>query len=148
MDLDEAQAQSAEAFTWRAHPAREQRGRLFVGIAWIAAVVLVVYATTSSAPWAAFSLLVLVFALNRFFFPSRFTIDEDGITAEHVLRTKRLLWRDVRRFAYNDDGAYLSRHATPSRLDASRGMHILFGNRRDEVIEMIQRSVAQSKEAK
>lgn len=146
--MDEARNHVAEAFTWHAHPAREQRGRLLVGLAWIAAFVLVVYATTGSAAWAAFSLVVLAFALSRFFIPSRFSIDEKGITAEYFMRTKHLPWRSVRRFAYNDDGAYLSRHAKPSRLDAWRGMHILFGNQREEVIEMIQRSVAQSKEAK
>jgi len=81
--------------------------------------------------------VLLILALNRFFLPSRFSVDHEGITANHPLRSRRLRWTDVRRFVHDGRGGYLSTMARPSRLDAWRGMHILFGDQRQGVIDQI-----------
>ena len=88
--------------------------------------------------WGLASAIVLVLALHRFFFPSRFSIDDEGIGARYLLRHQRLRWRDVRRLLHDEHGAYLSTRVRPSRLDAYVGMHILFGQHRDEVIRRIR----------
>ncbi len=135
---DDTPAQAGgSSFSWVAHPAREQPGRLIVAVIWIAATMLVVFATTNSVFWAALTIVVLVFALNRFFVPSAFELDEEGITARYPLRTRRYEWREIRRFAHDSDGGYLSTRAVPSRLDAHRGMHLLFGTCRTEAINEI-----------
>lgn len=136
------------SFSWVAHPAREQPGRLMVAVIWIAATMLVVFATTNSVFWAALTIVMLVFALNRFFVPSAFELDEQGITARYPLRTRRYEWREIRRFAHDDDGGYLSTRAVPSHLDAHRGMHLLFGTCRAEAINKINRQLARMSPSK
>ena len=88
--------------------------------------------------WAAAACLVLLAALSRFFFPSRFMIDADGITARYLLHTQQIKWCDIRRFVQDDRGGYISTRAKRSWLDAYRGMHILFGIHREAVIERIR----------
>ena len=89
-------------------------------------------------PWSAAALLVLVTALNRFYFRSRFQIDPEGITARYPLRSQRCRWADVRRFMVDAHGGYLATRSKRSWLDAYRGLHILFGRQRPAVIEQIR----------
>ncbi len=111
-----------------------------VVIAAMAGCVLVAY---GSLAWSALSVAVLLTTLNRFFLPSRFVIDGKGITARYPLGQQRFLWGDVRRFVHDRRGGYLSRSRRASRLDAFRGMHVLFGQHRDEIVRSI-RSLASS----
>jgi hypothetical protein len=127
-----------DTFTWQAHPARERAGGAALGLATILAVAVAAWWSTGVIWWGVLSLAVLLFALNRFFFPSRFVIDGQGITAKYPLRSKRLAWGDLRRFSVDDNGGFLSTRARRSRLDAYRGMHILFGADRDAVVDRIQ----------
>ncbi len=106
-----------------------------VVIAALAGCVLFAY---GSLAWAALSLALLFATLNRFFLPSRFAIDGEGITARYPLTRQRFLWTDVRRFVHDRRGGYLSRSRRASRLDAFRGMHVLFGRHGDEVAESIR----------
>jgi hypothetical protein len=137
-DPDHAQPASQSAFCWSAHPAREQPGRAAVGGIWIIAVAAVVYATTFNIFWPAFAVIFLLAALNRFFFPSRYIVDEEGITATSLLRWQRMRWADVKRFVHDEHGGLLSDRPVPSRLDAYRGVHVLFGREGSRVVRAIE----------
>lgn len=130
--------QPLNAFTWHAHPAGERTGPAVLGLVIVAALAAAVWMAVHSIAWMAVSAIVLVAALNRFYFRSRFEIDADGITARYPLRTQRLRWSDTRRFVVDDHGGYLSSRSKRSRLDAWQGLHILFGRQRTTVIERIQ----------
>ena len=127
-----------DAFTWHAHPAGERTGPAVLGLVIVAALAAAVWMAVHSIAWTVVSAIVLVAALNRFYFRSRFEIDSDGITARYPLRTQRLRWSDTRRFVVDDQGGYLSSRSKRSRLDAWQGLHILFGRQRTTVIERIQ----------
>ncbi len=135
-----------EEFSWQAHPARERVGGALAGVGVIAAVGGAVYLSFGGG-WSSLSVIVLVGALNRFFFPSRFTIDPDGITARYPLRNQRFRWGDLRRWAVDRHGCYLSTRARRSRLDAYRGMHVLFGRHREAVLEGIRDHLAKGEVA-
>lgn len=125
-------------FTWQAHPARERPGP---AAAAAAAVVLLsggAWLVGQSPWWAGAAALVLFLALNRFFLPSRFEIDAEGITARYPLRTRRARWADLRRFAHDRYGGYLSTRSRPSRMDAYGGLHLVFGADRDDAVERIE----------
>ncbi len=132
------QPQPLDAFTWHAHPAGERTGPAVLGLVIVAALAAAVWMAVHSIAWMVISAIVLVAALNRFYFRSRFEIDSEGITARYPLRTQRLRWSDTRRFVVDDHGGYLSSRSKRSRLDAWQGLHILFGRQRTAVIERIQ----------
>ena len=145
--LEEAADAPIELYCWSAHPAKQRREA-----AWLAAIAIVCFALLCGAVagwWLALlALVVLAGSLNRFMLCSRFSIDAQGITADYPLRTQTLEWRDVRRFERDRFGGFLSTRAVPSRLDAYRGMHLLFGDSRDEDIRQIETHMASMKQAR
>ena len=128
-------------FSWCAHPARERTGPAVVGLVIVAALAAAVWVAFGHVTWAVFSVVILVAALNRFYFRSRFDIDADGITARFPLRTKRFRWADARRFVVDDNGGFLSARVKRSRLDPWQGLHVLFGSQREAVIARIRAHV-------
>jgi hypothetical protein len=92
-----------------------------------------------SLAWSILAVVVLVLALNRFYFPSRFVIDHDGITARYLLSRKRYEWSSVRRFLWDRRGAYLSTRGRRSWFDAYSGLIVLFGPHEAEVMKLIRR---------
>ncbi len=136
--VDSVASSHADAFIWTAHPARERVNHALLAAIAMFAMAGAVYVSFQSVAWAVASLVVLVFALNRFYFPSSFTIDRNGVTAKYPLRRKHISWNRLRRFVHDDHGAYLSTRAAASRLDAYRGIHLLFGTQRDQVLKHIR----------
>lgn len=125
---------------WTAHPARERPGRAVLGLAIIAGLAVAAY-LSFGWEWSMAAALILLLSLNRFFLPSRFEMDDNRITAKYPLRSKTLHWRDVRRFASDADGGFLSTRSRPSFMDPSSGMHLLFGGdqqQRDIIIQHIR----------
>ncbi len=136
-----------QPFSWHAHPARERRAQAVMAVAIILIFSALILASFGSIAWGVVSLAVMVAGLNRFFFTSRFVIDDEGITASYPMRRLHLRWAELRRFMHDRHGGYLSTRARASRLDAYKGMHILFGDRRDAVIECIKRHMSEARGA-
>ncbi len=127
---------------WQAHPMRERPGQGVLAIGIILVIAGFIYVTAAGAGLALLGSVLLICALNRFFFPSRFTIDEYGITAAYPMRRVRLRWSAVQRFVWDEHGGYLSTRPARSRLDAYRGMHLLFDEaQRQRIIHHIQESM-------
>lgn len=153
--VDQLQEDSGDEFTWRAHPARERLANAIAALMFILAFSIAIFifsnsyagAGSGSYAWAGLAFLVLLAALNRFFFPSTFHINSQGITARYLLKTQKLAWKEVRRFILDRHGGYLSTRAVSSRLDPYRGMHILFGPHREAVIKRIRAQLAQGEAA-
>jgi hypothetical protein len=125
-------------FAWQAHPAREHAGRAAAGLAVVAALAFGSVAVMGAAWWGLVAVAILLAALNRFYFPSRFVVDEEGITARHALGSRRLRWAEVRRFAHDDEGGLLTTRAGDSWLTAHRGVSVLFGSHREAVLARLR----------
>ena len=129
-----------ESLAWRAHPARQRPlaallATLAIGTVAVSCGVL------GGVFWGALAACVHVLSLNRYFFPSSFIIYEEGVTASYLLGTQHRRWSEVRRFSADRHGAFLSTRSRRSRLDAYRGVHLLFGSRREEIIRRIRSSL-------
>lgn len=89
--------------------------------------------------WGIGASLVMFVTLNRFFLPSRWEMDADGITAHYPLRKQHFRWETGRRFVVDGYGGFLSTRARRSRLDPYRGMHLRFPeDRREAIIAQIR----------
>ncbi|MCK5330345.1 MAG: hypothetical protein KAK01_02975 [Candidatus Marinimicrobia bacterium] len=133
--------QSDDQFSWQAHPARQKQTNMVIAIVVISAIAILVYLLSNTLLWSTFSALVLIIALQRFFFPSRFKIDSKGITAQYFIGKKYFDWQYIRRFNYDVNGGYLSTRKIPTRLDAYRGMHLYFNEDRTEIIKRIEEKI-------
>jgi hypothetical protein len=126
--------------SWTAHPAR-RRPRAAIAAATIVLLVGVATWISFGVAWGVGAVVILTASLNRFFLPSHFEINEHGLVARFQLRTQRIEWRDVRRFVTDDHGGYLSTRAVASRMDAYRGVHLLFGADRQAIVERIRTQI-------
>lgn len=133
-------------FSWRAWPAVERPQRaVFAGLIVSAAglgsgsfAMSSGGTITEGVVWGCGAVVLLMLSLANFFFRSRYEIDAEGIWARYPLRRKRLRWVEVRRFAHDVEGGFLSTRARASRMDAFRGMHLRFGNSGEEVVKQIE----------
>ena len=122
---------------WTAHPPAEGPGMTALAVV-IIALIGAAAGWSFGWLWAAGSVVVLVVSLNRYFFPSRFAIDDEGLTVGYLFRTQRVPWIQVRRFVADSRGGYLSSRAVSSRLDAYRGIHIVFPANQPTVVAAIK----------
>lgn len=127
-----------ETITWRVHPARRRVGAACGALLVIAAFAFAAAEFMESPWWGAFAGCFLFVMLSRFFLPSEFTIDHNGVTARYAWRSLQLAWHDVRRFLHDDQGGYLSTRRRASVFDGFRGMHLMFADNRDAVVARIQ----------
>jgi Bacterial PH domain len=131
----------SDNFTWTVHPARRRPAAAVGAALVIAAFAALVGIESADIWWPLLSVAVLVLALNRFFFPSRYEVDAEGITVRHACRTRRLTWRQVRRFAHDGRGGMLSTRGRPSRFSASGTITLLFDDDAPRAIERIDRAI-------
>ena len=111
--------------SWSAHPLRERPKRALAGFVIIVALAALAAIEMGHAAWGGFAAALLVAFLNEFFFPSRFAIDADGVTARYPLRQQRLAWDQVRRVDVGARGGFLGTRGKAGAYDR-RGVHLWF----------------------
>ena len=139
MTRPDTSSDRATELSWKAHPFRERSLAGTLTSLLILALAAAIFVSMGSLAWSILAVVVLVLALNRFYFPSRFAIDPDGITARYLLSRKRYQWSSVRRFLWDRRGAYLSTRGRRSWFDAYSGLTVLFGPHEAEIMKLIRR---------
>ncbi len=149
MTLEPADQQTAlqgACLTWAAHPARQHPMAAVFAVVAIGALALGC-GMLMNVWWGLAAFVVMILPLSRFFFPSRFSMDEEGVTAQYRFASQRYAWSEIRRHCCDAHGVYLSTRSRRSRLDGFRGMHILFGSSREEVLRGIRAFLADKGDA-
>lgn len=82
--------------------------------------------------------VILMGALAKYFLPTWYVLDENGLTARQVGPGKRMAWSQVRRVAVMKDGVFVSPSARPSRMDSFRGVFLPFAGNAREVTEFVR----------
>ncbi|RMF71894.1 MAG: hypothetical protein D6744_17405 [Planctomycetota bacterium] len=92
-----------------------------------------VYGVARESLWSIGAAVVMCLALSRFFFPTRYRIDGEGVTAWTALTTRSIAWRDVRRIEVGGHAAWISPSRQRNWREARRGVHVLFGDAASDV---------------
>lgn len=135
--------QADDRLAWTAHPARERpvaaiaAGGAVVGLILLSGLMLGPIGGAAAAA-------VLLAALHRFFLPSRFSIDAGGITARTRFSRRRLAWAEIRRFGHDRLGGYLATRRHESRWGPRRGIHLLWGTSRDDVLPVVRQRLSEN----
>ena len=130
---------------WRSHPARE-RPRAAVAVC----VVIVALAGLSAElmghfGWGVFAALSLATMLHRFFLPTEYRIDADGVAARSAFASRHLRWGEIRRFAHDERGGVVSSRARASVFAGPGDIPLLFPAHRDEVVAAIRAGMARQR---
>jgi len=131
----------APELAWSACPAAERAGAAVLGLVVIVAAAGAIAVAGGHVAWGVLSAVVLLGALQRFYFRSVYSIDADGLRASYLLGGRRVRWAEVRRVVTDEHGVYLSTRARRSWLDGFRGVTVLFGGDRDGVLRSIRAHV-------
>ena len=127
---------------WEVHPLRQEKVSKSVSL--IVIVATVSWSTAYSFGnfgYGLLSLCVLVLSLAHYFFPSRYRLDETGVSRDLLGRQTRRAWTEFRRVDARSNGLFLSPFARPSRLDSFRGLFLPFHAEGDQVVYYVQQHV-------
>ncbi|MFH1569433.1 MAG: hypothetical protein ABIL09_15665 [Gemmatimonadota bacterium] len=118
---------AAGALSWTVHPARQEpalkTAALCAGIATFSGLVTFSFGRLA---YGIIYFLVLTASMARYFLPSRYAVDEEGVTWRLLVRRHRP-WSAFRRVDERDEGLFLSPFNRPRRLDAFRGLYLPWG---------------------
>ena len=127
---------------WEVHPLRQEKASKSLSL--IVIVATVSWSTAYSFGhfgYGLLSLCVLVLSMAHYFFPSRYKLDEIGVSRDILGRQTRRVWTDFRRVDARSNGLFLSPFARPSRLDSFRGFFLPFHAEGDQVVYYVQQHV-------
>lgn len=111
---------------WTVFPARERPAIAAVALVILGLLSAAVGVNAQSFVAAALAFAALFLSLNRFFFPSSFALDEQGITARFPFAKRQLFWSRIRRFVHDEKGGILFCSARPSFWDRWTGLPLMF----------------------
>jgi len=83
---------------------------------------------------AVISIAVLVGSLHSYFFETSYSLSPEGIEVRGVFGTQKKPWTGFKSFWVDRTGLSLSPFARRSWLEHYRGVRLLFGGNRDEVV--------------
>jgi len=130
-----------DVLQWRVHPARDRLAAAFFALTVIAVVAMLSAALMQSLWWGGLAFAFQMVTLRRFFLPSEFRLDGEGVSASNVWSKQRYRWGEIRRFLCDGRGGFLSTCRQNSMLDLFRGMHLLFDDDRETVIARINERI-------
>lgn len=131
-----------ENLVWRVHPLVE-RPRASLVLALLLGGILGVIGWTFPEPgWVLLSAVVLFAALAKYFLPTTYRFDMEGIEVQFLGVRRKYRWDVFRRCEAGSNGVFLSPFPRPHRLDNFRGLFVLCGARRDEVLDFVRRRIA------
>ncbi|MBM4030301.1 MAG: hypothetical protein FJ291_00775 [Planctomycetes bacterium] len=137
----------AECVRWRSHPIVDDYPRSLLLVAAVIAVCAGVWISFDSALYAALAAAFLAGSLARYFAPTDFELDAQGVSVRFLGHLRRVGWGEVRRFFVAPEGVQLSPFGRPSRLESFRGTFLRFAGNRDEVVRFVEEQVAARRQA-
>ena len=135
-----------EKLVWTVHPIRSGGWRTAFLIAVWAATCLAVWTATKSVLYVVFAVVVIGAATRKFVLPTTYKMDKEGIEARSLFGANRRPWTRYRSFYADRNGVLLSPFSRANRLVSHRGLYVLFGDRRDEVIAFVSRRMSSAPE--
>lgn len=88
------------------------------------------------------ALVVLASSMARYWLPTRYVVDEQGVQMTLLGWERRRPWSQFRRVDIHRDGLFLSPFAHSSRLDSFRGCFLRLHAGREDVVDFVRERVA------
>lgn len=98
---------------------------------------------THSVYWGLFGAVVLFLSLEGFYFPTRYELDDRGVTVVRGMSRSERSWESVRRVIEDRAGLTLSPYRGRRFMEPFRAIRLLFdGGDRARIVERVRRSLA------
>ena len=123
---------------WTVHPIKKNWKVSAGVVSFLVILCAAIYFSFNSAAFLALSVTILVCSLAPFFFPTKYTLQDDCITVKSLLRRSSKEWESFKSYYPDRNGILLSPFPHPSRLENFRGVYVRFGRDRTEVVDFIR----------
>lgn len=126
---------------WHIHPVTR---RPWVSTAVTFVILLfaaLVFYSTDSKLFTVFSLVVLAASLAKFYFPTTYRLTSNAVQVKTTTQTLTKQWSLFRSYWPDKNGVLLSPFPVASRLENFRGLYLIFGDNRDEVMRFIESKI-------
>ncbi|MCH9031572.1 MAG: hypothetical protein IIB00_04860 [candidate division Zixibacteria bacterium] len=125
-------------FEWVSHPLKQSYYKSILAIGSVIASAILCGYFMDSPGFGLLGGVVLFLSLGRFFFPTRYKLDRDGISVKTITTNVTHKWSRYRSMYPDRNGALLSPFMGPSRLESFRGLYITFTDNREQIVEFIR----------
>ncbi len=131
-------SRQTDELTWTAWPARERPFAAAVLLAGAVVLgVLVARGTGDSFLGVAAPTFVLA-SLSSFLLPTAYRLTEETLEVRSLGVSRVRPWTEMRRMTVDRTGVFLSPFERRSWLEAYRGVRLLFGGNRDQVVAFVE----------
>ena len=113
---------------WRAHPFRDEAPRSYAVAAALLALCAVMNLAFGGWLWTFLAACLLFGSLARWFLPTEYRLDSDGVEVRFLGRRVRRAWSSFRNLYPHSVGLHLSPFDRPSGLDPFRGLFLRYGD--------------------
>jgi hypothetical protein len=126
---------------WSVLPAKKSPRKTWAVVLFLSALLTAVYLLYG--PFAvALGAALLILSLLPFFLKTKYEFNDDGFVVKKPYSSLRKEWSNFRSYYPDKNGVLLSPFAKPSRLENFRGVYIMFGGKKDEILEFIEKKIA------
>ena len=134
------------ALSWRSWPLVDEAPRSCFLVGVTLGVCVLVGVAFGGIRYGLLAAGMLAVALGRYFLPTRFELNESGVTARFCGQTRHMNWSNVGRIVVQEAGVFVSPFVKPSRLDSFRGVFVRFVDNADEVVTFVRQARQQAKQ--
>ena len=135
---ESAQKHETVVFEWVSHPLKQSYYKSVLAIGSVIASAILCGYFMDSPGFGLLGGTVLFLSLGRFFFPTRYKLDHNGIGVKTITTNVTYKWSRYRTVYPDRNGALLSPFMGPSRLESFRGLYITFTDNRERIMEFIK----------
>jgi hypothetical protein len=129
---------SGPTLSWVSHPMKRRPLVAVLVTLFIIICGLIIQATTETSWFSGLAMVVLFASLAKFYFPTRYRLDDTGVTVKTTTQTLTKEWRLYRSCYRDKNGLLLSPFAEPSRLENFRGLYLIFDGNGDDVTAFVK----------
>ncbi len=138
----EEQKNKGPSLSWKCHPATRKPLVTIAVTLFVLLVTAAVFYSTDSRTFAVLTLLIMFGSLAKFYFPTSYTLTDEGIIIKTTTQTLRKEWSLYRSYYPDKNGILLSPFVRPTRLENFRGLYVMFNNNKDEVIAFVKAHIS------
>jgi hypothetical protein len=125
------------SFSWETHPAAQKPALAGIGIGLIGFVTGAVFQLTGEWIYCAIALIILLVASAPFFQKTRYQINDVEVTRTMMGMTRKLMWKEVKRYTKSAGGIFISPLKKECWNDR-HGIYLMFGNKREEILAKVE----------
>jgi hypothetical protein len=137
-DGDPGPAGAPGALAWSVWPARERPWAALVLILSVAVLGVLIARGTGDRVLGVAAPLFLLGSLGSFLAKTEYRLTRDAAEARTLGVVRARPWGEMRRATADRSGVFLSPFETRTWLESYRGMRLLFGGNRDQVVAFVE----------